>query len=850
MEASEGPRLQNPLAKTFSLVYSLSSWSRRRGNSKKGKMLAQEVEALPLNAGGSTVASSPGNLTQARKMKDESCIVGREDFVNVLVPQLIDKRDDGANLRVISVVGEEAIGKTALVRSVYSRADVKHHFDCCTWVRVGPKPNLVHLMIDLLKQLRVPELRDVDRMNEEKLSGVLQGFLMECCYLTVLDDLSDLLLMDKLLIKVLADSRNRSRVIITTRNSKIPSSTDPWYATHLELTPLNQEQSDKLLKESSSAFDGVNPDGDLLPLKERILSKSGGSPAKIVLLGGLLSTTTLSGCTKLVDQLTDRPTLQDIVHLSVNDLSEGLKQCALYLTLFPKESEIPTRRLFRLWLAENLVSSASENGAEACFEILVSRHMIKAARQKWDRSAQSCRLPGSLHDVFYQMAENERFLKIFDCSIHDKKNFDAPRMAIHRDISGVGEANAHMNVPEAGRERLETNAQEARVEITPAEPHQRLSTSENSTPLGVQQLLSYVSFNTMKLGTQAGEIVALLKPLVPTRDLSLLRVLDLEGVYKPLLPEELGNILPNVKYMGLRWTLLESLPKSVVRLSCLETLDLKYTNITRVPVSIWEVESLRHLYMNEVSFHKSVHPQLHSKKSLNCNIQTIWGLYIGIESPILNVLHKLTGLRKLALTCHPSAVREATEQISNLNMLENLRLRSKDLFGQPSNLKLSDMMSQLESLSNLYLLGELSMQSFSEVHIPRNLRVLTLSMSGLEVDPMGLLGKLECLTTLRLFASSYDGETLSASEGTFESLRVLKLWKLENLTEWTIQANAMPCLTDLEIKDCKKLKTIDGLEQITTLEVITLIKVLDELERRVRNMQQNVPIIAKELVIE
>ncbi|KAL3730532.1 hypothetical protein ACJRO7_027532 [Eucalyptus globulus] len=521
-----------------------------------------------------------------------------------------DKRDDGAKLRVISVVGEEAIGKTALVRSVYGRADVKHHFDCCTWVRVGPKPNLVHLMIDLLKQLRVPELRDVDCMNEEKLSDVLQGFLMECCYLTVLDDLSDLLLMDKLLIKVLADSRNGSRVIITTRNSKIPSSTDPWYATHLE--------------DSSSAFDGVNPDGELLPLKERILSKLGGSPTKIVLLGGLLSTTTLSGCTKLVDQLPGRPTLQDIVHLSVNDLSEGLKQCALCLTLFPKESEIPTRRLFRLWLAENLVSSASENSAEACFEILVSRHMIKEARQKWDRSAQSCRLPGLLHDVFYQMAENERFLKIFDCSIHDKKNFDAPRMAIHRDISGVGEANAHMNVPEAGRERLETNAQEARVEITPAEPDQRLSTSENSTPpLGVQQLLSYVSFNTMKLGTQAGEIVALLKPLVPTRDLSLLRVLDLEGVYKPFLPEELGNILPNVKYMGLRWTLLESLPKSVVRLSCLETLDLKYTNITQVPVSIWEVESLQHLYMNEVSFNKSVHPQLHSKKSLNCNIQKV-----------------------------------------------------------------------------------------------------------------------------------------------------------------------------------------------------------------------------------
>ncbi|KAF8011529.1 hypothetical protein BT93_J1972 [Corymbia citriodora subsp. variegata] len=759
-------------------------------------------------------------------MKDESHIVGREDLANDLVSQLIHKRGKWANLRVISVFGEGGIGKTALVRSVCNRADVKHHFDCCAWVRIRPEPNLVHLLADLLKQLRVSKLRDVDCMDEEKLSEELLRVLMGRCYLIVLDDLCELHLMDELMM-ALADSRNGSRVIFTTRDANMPSSIDPWYSKHIKLSPLDPEQSKKLLEKCSPAFNVVDPAVEL-HLKERILSKSGGSPVKILLLGGLFSAPTSDNrCTELANLLTsglpDRPTLQDVVRLSVEDLPVGLKQCALYLTLFPKESEIPTRRLFRLWSAENLVSSASENGAEECFEILVSRHMVHVARQKWDGSARSCRLPGSLYDVFYQMAENERFLKIYDCSIHDEGKFDAPCIAIHRDISGGGEANAQINVPGAGRERSETNAQEARMEITPAEPHQRMSTSNSSSLCSIQQLGSYVSFNTMKLGTRAGEIALLLKPLVRKRDLSLLKVLDLEGVYKPLLPEELGNILPNLKYLGLRWTLLETLPKSVGLLSRLETLDVKYTNITQVPVSIWEAERLQHLYMNEVSFDESVHPQLHSKKSLNCNIQTIWGLYIGVESPILNVLSKLTGLRKLALTCHPLAVRKATEQISNLNMLENLRLRSKDLFGQPSDLKLSDMTSRLESLSNMYLLGELSMQSLSESHIPQNLKVLTLSMSRLKVDPMGVLGKLKCLTALRLFAKSYDGKTLSVSEdGMFPSLRVLKLWQLEYLTEWTIQENAMPCLADLEIKDCKKLKKIDGLQQIKTLEEITL----------------------------
>ncbi|KAF8011531.1 hypothetical protein BT93_J1974 [Corymbia citriodora subsp. variegata] len=755
-------------------------------------------------------------------MKDESHIVGREDFAKKLMLQLIDGRDSCADLRVISVVSEEAIGKTTLVRSICDRADVKKHFDCCAWVRVGPEPNLLRLMVDLLKQLRVPELYDVDRMDKKKLSEMLLGVLMERCYLIVLDDLCDLHLMDKLLIKVLADSRNGSRVIITTRNTKIPSSTDPWYSEHLELIALDRDKSNKLLEKCSLAFDVVDLPEELLHLKERILSKSGGSPAKILLLGGLLSSTTLSGHTKLLDQLPDHPTLQDVVRLSVDNLPEGLKQCALYLTLFPRESEIPTRRLFKLWSAENLVSSAS-NGAEKCFKILVSRHMVHVARPKWDGSAQSCRLPRSLYDEFYQMAKNERFLQICDCSIHDEGKFNARRIAIHRDISGGGKANAQINVPEAGRERSETNA--------PAEPHQRMSASENSTPCGIQQLCSYVSFNTMKLGTRAGEIAVLLKLLSPKRDSSLLKVLDLEGVYKPLLPEELGNILPNLKYLGLRGTLLEKLPKSVGLMSRLETLDVKYTNISHLPESIWEAENLRHLYMTKVDLDVAARRLLDSKKSFNCNIQTISGLVTGDDSPMLEVLRELTGLRKLTLMWRGRVISDATKHILNLEMLKYLRLRvSGPSYVPRDDDEMSDM-SGLESLSNLYLFGRLSERMLLESHFPPNLKVLTLSRSYLEDDPLGLLGKLKCLTTLRLFADSYIRWALSVPEGTFPSLRVLKLWKLY-LGKWTFGAHAMQCLADLEIKYCEELRTIDGLEKIKTLEVITLVKVPDELERR------------------
>ncbi|KAF8021102.1 hypothetical protein BT93_G1508 [Corymbia citriodora subsp. variegata] len=772
-------------------------------------------------------------------MKDESHIVGREDLLEKLASRLIDEGGHGYDQRVLLVAGEEAVGKTALVRSVCSRADVKNHFDRCAWVRVGRKPNRGHLMADLLKQLSVTDLPDVDRLYREKLSKMLWGVLRECRYLIVLDDLCEFHIMEDLM-EVLFWGRNGVSVIITTRNPDITLSID------FELKPLNEEKSEQLLKKSSPDFDVDDPPLKIHRLKEMILSKSGGSPLKILLLGGLLSTTTLDRCTELATGLPDRPTLHDVVRLSVNDLPEGLKQCALYLTLFPKESEIPTRRLFRLWSAENLVSSALQNGvnrvdAEKCFKILVSRNMVHVARQKWDGSARSCCLPGSLYDIFYQMAKNERFLNVYHRSFHDKKKFDAPRIAMHRDISGGGEANAQKNMPEAGRERSETNAEEAHMEITLAEPHQRLSVSDNSMPCNAQQLCCYMSFNTLKLGTMAGEIQVLLKPLVPKRNSSLLRVLDLEGVYRPSLPTELGEILPNLKYLGLRWTLLEWLPESVVLLSRLETLDVKYTNISDLGDSILGAENLRYLYMPKVGIYRS-----RPKISLNCNIQTIWGLYIANgESPMWEVLRRLTGLRKLALTWRGRSVSEAAEPISNLKLLESLSLQS-DQSDEPSDLELSDM-TGLESLSNLYLRGK--MQSLSK-YIPRNLKVLTLSMSRLKDDPMEVLGGLECLITLRLFSSSYDGQALNVSEGTFPRLRVLKLWKLEELTDWTISTNAMPCLQDLEIKECKQLQTIAGLERIETLEGITLVKVANELERCVRKMCPNVPMIAKELAPE
>ncbi|KAI4312829.1 hypothetical protein MLD38_037620 [Melastoma candidum] len=121
---------------------------------------------------------------------DESVFVGREYDADRLTAYLTDSDF----LRVISIVGDEGIGKTAL-RS---------------------------------RQSLVMTLKDLELKETDKLWAFLHKTLMELRYLIVLDDLKSDEILDNLLY-ALPDSRNGSRVIITCREVvHLPLHEEPW----------------------------------------------------------------------------------------------------------------------------------------------------------------------------------------------------------------------------------------------------------------------------------------------------------------------------------------------------------------------------------------------------------------------------------------------------------------------------------------------------------------------------------------------------------------------------------------------------------------------------------------------
>ena len=164
---------------------------------------------------------------------------------------------------------------------------------------------------------------------------------------------------------------------------------------------------------------------------------------------------------------------------------------------------------------------------------------------------------------------------------------------------------------------------------------------------------------------------------------------------------------------------------------------------------------------------------------------------------------------------------ETTECISKLGNLQTLKLKSRDPFGQPVELVLAPT-KEHRTLSNLYLFGEISKEDYIR-NDPRNLRTLTLSMSGLKEDPMPVLGKLlPQLNTLRLFARSYVGSDMICRSADFPNLRVLKMWKLEKLQRWKVKRGAMPRLVELEIRCCEKLESSVKLEKLDSLKELIL----------------------------
>uniref|UniRef100_A0A0E0A8A0 Uncharacterized protein n=1 Tax=Oryza glumipatula TaxID=40148 RepID=A0A0E0A8A0_9ORYZ len=487
--------------------------------------------------------------------------------------ELLDLIDVHANIgptKVVCVVGMGGLGKTTIARKIYeSKEDIAKNFSCCAWITVSQSFVRLELLKDLMMKLFGEEvLKKQMRELEGKvpqvddLASYLRTELNERRYFVVLDDVWS---TDSWKwINSIAFPRNNnkgSRVIGTTRDVGLAKEcTSEWLI--YQLKPLEISYAKELLlRKANKTTEDMESDKKMSDIITKIVKKCGYLPLAILTIGGVLATKEIreweTFYSQIPSELESNPNLEAmrrIVTLSYNYLPSHLKQCFLYLSIFPEDFEINRNRLVNRWMAEGFIKARAnmtiEDVGKSYFKELINRSMIQPSRAGIRGEFQSCRVHDIMRDITISISREENFVFLLRGTDY---------------------------------EAVQGNTQ-----------HIAFQGSKYCSKISLD-------WSIIRSLTMFAERPVELEHSVCSSQLRMLRVLDLRDAQFTITQNDVNNIvlLCHLKYLCIarynNASYIYSLPKSIGRLDGLQTLDLDSTNISTLPTQITKLRSLRNL---------------------------------------------------------------------------------------------------------------------------------------------------------------------------------------------------------------------------------------------------------------
>ncbi|KAL6839565.1 hypothetical protein ACP4OV_030504 [Aristida adscensionis] len=745
---------------------------------------------------------------------EEAQMVGIDEPRDAVVSWLME---DDPRLRVLAIVGFGGLGKTTLARMVCESPTVKGaHFHCCPLFIVSQTFNIKTLFQHMIRELiQRPDkamviaggkhghfsdgnLERTERWEVAVLAERLRQYLQDKRYIMVLDDIWTISAWESIRF-ALPDNKMGSRVIVTTRNEDVAkiccSRPHDWI---YKIQRLSDATSRELFFQRIFGSADKVPDDELEEVSNCILKKCGGMPLAIMSIGSLLASKTnrtkqewQKVCDNLGSELETNPTLEgakQVLSLSYDDLPYHLKACFLYLSIFPENYVIRRGPLVRRWIAEGFVSQrhglSMEQIAEGYFEEFVARSIVQSVKIDWNGKVRSCRVHDIMLEVIVSKSLEENFAS-FLCNngstlvSHDKIR----RLSIHSGHKFVQKTSASVS-------------------------HVRsftLSASVEEVPCFFPQL-------------------------------HLLRVLDMQGCccLSMNTMECISNFF-QLKYLSLRKTNVDKLPRRLGNLKHLETLDIRATLIKKLPAGANDLSCMKHLLVG----HKVHLTRTASVKYLKpCSglemapgiiknmaaLQSLVHIVVKEQSLVLREIGLLQKLRKLnVLFRHVEMNWKAfVESLGKLaSSLCSLSIHILDEKEHGSSL---DRLASVESppllITNFSLTGKLEslppwMSSL------RSVSRITLRNTGLHADAIEILGDLPNLLLLKLYHKSYNDGGIIFSSGKFAKLSMLVLDDLENLDRLHFEEASLPNLERLTLSFLREPKDgISGFENLQKLREI------------------------------
>ncbi|KAL3500748.1 hypothetical protein ACH5RR_039841 [Cinchona calisaya] len=705
---------------------------------------------------------------------------------------MIDRLTRGTSQQdVISIVGMPGLGKTTLAKKLYTDPSVTYHFHVRAWCVVSQGYQKRKLLLDLLSDI-VELTDDILEMTDDDLDFKLYQCLKQRRYLVVLDDLWSIEAWNDLETS-LPNDKNGSRILITSRLPDVVSKVR-FDCTPHPLRLLSDDESWQLLVKK--LFQTEDCPDELAEIGKQIARSCKGLPLAVVAISGLLRRTERNLWNEVAESLSSRfaddpeTRCMDILEISYKHLPNYLKPCFLYIGAFPEDHEIPVWKLICLWIAEGFIQNAEskslEDAAEDYLNDLIGRSLITASKRRSNGGVKTCRI----HDMMLAMClgrcKEENFLQVVSgYDRHFDSSFEDLDYGVDSSYSNASSSITY--------ETLRLSICSKRNHLVMLRP---------SGPL----VRSLSFFATRDTYPRCPYNIA----FIP-QNYKLLRVLDIEHI-------NIGNSFPSgvedlihLRYLAICGD-IDSIPASVANLWNLQTLLVKgLKGKVVLPSSIWCMEKLRHLHVNNhvvfsLQDNKTADPfQSHSLVTLSTPF-----LYGKDTEKVMRMLFKLRKLRCVFSESQGDAENQYEFPVLNFLM-------------------------EIESL-NVYFSGRIAHPHKFE--FPLSLKKLTLSKFRLPWDYISEIGKLPNLEVLKLQSRSFEGKRWDMREGEFLKLKFLKLDTL-NIAQWKSSSDHLPNLQRLVLKNCRQLEKVPSdFGDIATLQIIEVQLCRPSVEESVRRLKE------------
>ncbi|XP_042450166.1 disease resistance protein RPM1-like isoform X2 [Zingiber officinale] len=286
---------------------------------------------------------------------------------------------------------------------------------------------------------------------------------------------------------------------------------------------------------------------------------------------------------------------------------------------------------------------------------------------------------------------------------------------------------------------------------------------------------------------------------------------------------------------------IKQLPNHIQKLQSLQTLDLRYSRIRKLPRGVTQLKKLRHLFGTriEIEFGGSTIagcvPTLEG--SWQCkNLQTLKEVFG--NKKLVQRLGDMKEIRTLGVT--GVNLTNCPQFCTSLTKMRNLRCLRLTLFGNEDEQFTFEMLNSppplLQKLDLNFNLGRL-FEGKMPTFICSCAELTHVSLSGTQLieNPLPSLGQLHKLVALTLRDNAYEGHKLHFKTGWFLNLKRLYLGGLKNLSKILIEEGAMASLYKLYMEDLPELRMVpSGIEFLTHLQKLTLCVMSGELVGKLR----------------